>query len=69
MSEKQTSLLRRGPFLHHSAWVTQKRRSGGDLLVTVSDLPCPGIEPRTSRADSDVLNHSANRPLVFQHST
>ena len=27
----------------------------------MSDLTGPGIELKTSRADSDVLNHSANR--------
>ena len=32
----------------------KKRRSGGD---TVLDLTGPGIEPQTSRTDSDVLSN------------
>ena len=72
-----------GPSL--SAWVTQKRRSGGEPLATLCRFDHPGnrtpdfphrkpvrltttltagtgpkIEPKTSRADSDVFNHCAN---------
>ena len=75
-----------GPSL--SAWVTQKRRSGGEPLATLCrfdhprnrnpDLPHrqpvrltteltagtgPKIEPKTSRAHSDVFNHYANWPV------
>ena len=50
----------RGPSPWHGAWATQKRHSGGEPLATVSDLTCPGIEPKTSRADNNVLNRNAN---------
>ena len=33
--------------------------------VTIFNLVGPGIEPETSRADSNVFNHSANRLVSF----
>ena len=42
-----------GPmFAAYSAWVTKKRRSGGEPFATESDLTGPGIEAKISRADS-----------------
>ena len=54
-----------GPSPCHSACecttqLRKKRCSGGERLATVSDLTGPGIEPLTSRADNDVLNHYVN---------
>ena len=51
-------ILRRvaGPSPPRSAWATQKRSGGGEPLATASDLTGPGIEPKTSHADSDVFN-------------
>ena len=53
----------RSPSPPHSAWAlwaTQTRRSGGKSLATVPDLIGLGIEPETSRAYNDVLNHHVN---------
>ena len=49
----------RGTSPRVSAWATQKRRGGGEPLVTLSDLTAPGIEPETSHASNDVSNHNA----------
>ena len=38
----------RGSSPRPSAWATQKRPSGGESSVTVSDLTGPGIEPQTA---------------------
>ena len=49
----------RGPSPQLTAWTTQLQKkcsSGGEPLATLSDLTSPGIEPQTSRADSDVFN-------------
>ena len=55
-----------GPSPRHSAWTTQKHRSGDELLLaTMPDLAGLAIEPKTSRTDSDVSNHYANRFVVF----
>ena len=35
----------------------------GKLLATMSDSTDPGIKPKASGVDSDVLNHSANRTV------
>ena len=40
------------------AWTTQLQRS--ITAVASHWRHCPGIEPRISRAESDVFNHSAN---------
>ena len=45
------------PSPRHSAWTTQKRRSGGDC----GRFYLPGIDPKTSRTFSDVFYHYANR--------
>ena len=39
------------------AWATQKCRSGGEQLAALSDSSNPGIEPKTSRANSGIFNH------------
>ena len=46
----------------HSAFVTQKRRCGGEPMATVFDLTRPRIELETS--DSDVFSFYANRPVI-----
>ena len=39
----------------------KKHRSGG---YTALNLAGPGTEPQTNRADRDVLDHYANRPVL-----
>ena len=55
----------RGPSLRLGTWETQKRRNGGELLATVHDLTCPGIEPKSYHADGDVFNCYANRLFKY----
>ena len=44
----------------------KKHQSRGELLAIVSDLTGPGIEPKTSSADSDVCSHYANWMVLFK---
>ena len=46
------------PMQHSCEEVSQQWRAVGDSVTALSD---PGIEPRTPRADSDVIILSANR--------
>ena len=46
------------PGQHSFKETLQLWRAIGD---TASDLTCPGIKPKTSRIDSDVLHNCANR--------
>ena len=52
---RDTALSQRNAKLSHS----------GEPLTTVSDLTGPGIEPKTSSANSDVFYHYANFTSVF----
>ena len=49
----------------HEPTASKKSRSGGKPLVSVSDFTGSGIEPKTSRADNDVLIHHSDWPKVM----
>ena len=51
------------PGQHISEETSQLLRAIGD---PVFDLTFPETEPSTSRADSDVVNHSANRLINYE---
>ena len=49
------------PGQHNSKETWQRYRAVGD---TVFDLTGPGIEPKTSSTDSDILDHNDSRPVI-----
>ena len=51
------------PEQRSSEETSQRWQAFGD---TVSDLSGPGIEPATSRTDSDVVNNLANRSVLLR---
>ena len=48
-----------------SVWTTQKRQRWRAVGDTVCDLTGPGVEPPTSRSDSDVSNHYFHRRGIY----
>ena len=59
----------RGPSTRLSAWAAQIRRRVGERSATVSVLTGPGIELKTTRADSDVFHHYAKAKNLLRTST
>ena len=78
---KKSCIKKSNQILHYTRGITSKRVSGGPISAAQRlrnkakkkhrSGDNPGIEPKTSRADSDVFNHYANWhhavPLHFQH--